>query len=1204
MHKKQRDGWGMISLASPEDGMRNKTPATAPDSGPAPGGRFRFRTIVLFCAIGVASVVHAQDSGRPVARENGLADRYRTPESSDLVKENLARVAASAVQVKAVLVKDPGLLVELKRWVAKEAGDNGQVLEDSAVSDQGIFERIEQDLEFRSVATRLVQRYGYLLPSVNPDSDAAKEQDLILKERARRLVQIEGQEDAQALQPRPEQKVERASGCDAERDADCDGSPAKGSKRRSSRPKAMPESSEPSLPLMPESMSPADLARTLRAASNGEDAGAQSPLGADGNFSLVSNPTKRAQDGLGIGSSTRPDSGIAGAGSSNASRNPLMDYFAATSGAEFARSGPPAGKESKIVSLPGTRSAEEARDLAPVVMERKVNPYSDIPSLYDLYVQASPRDRNLDRFGLEMFRNGTRDLDAIPMDLPVGPDYVVGPGDGLAIDLWGGFSQRFTRTVDREGRIALPEAGPLLVSGRTLGDVQQAVQQALRSQYQDASADVSLSRLRTVRVYVTGEVAEAGAYDISSLSTPLNALFAAGGVTQRGSLRGLKHYRGKQLIEEVDAYDLLLRGVGSDAKRLENGDSLMVPPVGAQVTVSGMVRRPAIYELHEESSLAEVINLAGGILPAAALQHIELQRLQAHEKRTMQTIEISPNGDAAAIEKELGAVKIEDGDEIHIFPIAAYNENAIYLQGHVQRPGRYSYREGMKLTDLIASYGDLLPEPAGNYAEIVRLNAPDFRPSVEGFDLRAALANPAESPKLQALDTVRIFSRYDFEQAPTVWIGGEVRSPGKYRTSGQAHLRDAVYLAGGVSPDAALDSAQLFRTQPDGTMKIVSVNLGAALAGNPADNFILQSRDRLLVHRSAARVEPATVYIKGEVAKPGRYPLTSNMHVEDLIGVAGGLKRSADSSHADLTSYAEGDLRRFVAQSQPVELSAVLVGDERANVALRDGDVLTIRQHPGWNDIAATATVKGEVEHAGPYGIKPGERLSSLLSRAGGFGPQAYPYGAVLMRREVRDLEMKSRSELVERMKLEQANLKALPENTADEKNAKLTALAQTQTALNQLQENQPIGRVVVHIQPNVKAWRNTEADVPVRDGDVLLIPKKADYVAVTGQVFNPTAIGFRSGRSARWYLAQAGGLTQVADKKAAFVIRADGSVIGSKNNPGFWSGDPMEAVLKPGDSIVVPERAPNIGTRNWSNIFQAAQVASSLAFAVAYFKP
>ena len=216
----------------------------------------------------------------------------------------------------------------------------------------------------------------------------------------------------------------------------------------------------------------------------------------------------------------------------------------------------------------------------------------------------------------------------------------------------------------------------MLVSGRTLGEIQESVQQVLRTQFRDVSADVSLSRLRTIRVYVVGEVAEPGAYDISSLSTPLNALFAAGGITQRGSLRNLKHYRGKQLIEDVDAYDLLLHGVGSDLKRLENGDSLLVPPIGGQVTVSGMVRRPAVYELRGESSLAEVLDLAGGILPAAALRHIEVQRLEAHEKRTMLTLDLSPDGTPESVTKQLATFKVQDGDQIHIFPIASYNEQA------------------------------------------------------------------------------------------------------------------------------------------------------------------------------------------------------------------------------------------------------------------------------------------------------------------------------------------------------------------------------------------------------------------------------------------------------------------------------------------------------------------------------------------------
>jgi protein involved in polysaccharide export with SLBB domain len=428
--------------------------------------------------------------------------------------------------------------------------------------------------------------------------------------------------------------------------------------------------------------------------------------------------------------------------------------------------------------------------------------------------------------------------------------------------------------------------------------------------------------------------------------------------------------------------------------------------------------------------------------------------------------------------------------------------------------------------------------------------------------------------------------------------------PGKYQTSGQVRLRDAIYLAGGISSDAGLDSAQLFRSERDGTLKILSVNLSGALAGNSADNILLEPRDRVLVHKSSSRLDPPTVYVRGEVGKPGRYPLTTNMHVEDLVNVAGGLKRSADSVKADLTRYALGETSDTSNENLTIALSTALTGTGNDNLQLRDGDVLTIRESPGWNDIGASATLRGEVEHPGSYGIKPGERLSSVLERAGGFSPQAYPTGVVLMRREVRELEMKSHFALVQRMKAEEVNLKALPENDVDQKNLKLAAIAQTETTLTQLEETAPIGRVVVHIQPDIKRWQNTSADVVLRDGDVLLIPKKQNYVMVTGQVYNQTAISYRPGRSANWYLSQAGGLTQVADRQGVFVIRSDGSVIAAKNNSGWWAGNPLNAALKPGDSIVVPEKTPKIGTRNWTTTIQAAQIATSVALTVAYFKP
>lgn len=1155
---------------------------------------------VLCLTFSICPSVLAQQSVESPHRTNEQARPDDTVgQSPDLSQENLRRVAASAIQIRTLLIKDEGLLVELKRWIAKEATDNGQVVEDSKLTDQAIFERLERDVAFRSVATRLLQRYGYLMPTPNPDSEYVKEKQLVLQERARHLVQIEAQEDSESLKPqRNDRDFERTAACDPRREEDCPQQTPTGRQNvRTPNGMSAPTTNPQTGPDQPPSQSPS---RILRADGIPQDIDPLNGLGADGlspALQLASGSSKRDPNNMGrpqTSSEGPTDNILTSQGMPSMPADPRLtsDLLPGKYGTE----------RSPRSSASAIRTGE---DMTPVRMVHRANPYADIPSLYDMYVQTSARQRPTERFGIDVFRNTANDPQAIPMDLPVGPDYVLGPGDSLEIDLWGGVSQRLFRVVDREGRVSLPEAGPLLVSGRNLGDVQSAVQQVLRTEYRDVSADVSLARLRTVRVYVVGDVAAPGAYDISSLSTPLNALFAAGGVTARGSLRALKHYRGKQLVEEVDGYDLLLHGVRSGMGRLENGDTLLVPSIGPQVTVDGMVRRPAIYELHGESSLSDVLDLAGGILPTATLRHIEVQRVEAHDKRTMLALDLSPAEDADAAKKKLDEFKVSDGDEIHIFPIAPYNEDTIYLQGHVLRPGRYSYKRGMKLSDLIGSYKDLLPEPAPHYAEIVRLNSPDFHPSVESFDLSAALADPNSGPKLQPLDTVRIFSLYDFQPAPEVWVGGEVREPGKYRTSGQAHLRDAVYLAGGVTQDASLDSAQLFRTQPDGSLKILSVDLREALAGDPLDNILLEPRDRLLIHRNPSRVDPPTVYISGEVAKPGRYPLTTNMRVEDLVRVAGGAKRSAYTESADLSRFDPNASRSTPSDRLEVNLTAAMSGDAKNDVPLRDGDVLTIRQLPRWSDIGASVTVRGEVLHPGTYGIEPGERLSSVLARSGGFDSEAYSYGAVLMRREVRDLELKSHMELVQRVKAEQVTLRALPEADADQKNAKLTAIGQTEATLAQLQASEPIGRVVIHISPDMKSWQNSAADVQVRDGDVLFVPKKAGYVMVNGQVFNPTAIGYRPGHSAKWYLSQAGGVTQLADKKAVFVIRADGSVIAARNNnSSWWGGDPMSATLRAGDTIVVPEKAPKIGGRNWALIMQSASMASSIALAVAYIHP
>ncbi len=882
----------------------------------------------------------------------------RRPDASELAKDNYSRVAASSVQIRAVLVRDAGLVVELKRWVAKEATDNGRIVEDSDLSDQAIFERLDRDIVFRSVTTRLLQRYGFLMPATNPDSSFGKEEEFILKERARRLVALENRDDTNP--PR----MEKEEGIESGR-ASCD--PRQRVATIQQRDGHASSAWHPILahlwmclrvfqrnPLPDFSPSPS---RTLRADSTSRES-EFNPVAIGAEPELMQSALKSGGDSL--PNISTPNLQVPQDGLANRRLDSWNDRNSQTpSGARDGSTSQGMQRRERRYDRYGYERPDLDVDANPVKMVRPANPYADVPSLYDMYVQAAAWQRPAQQFGLEIFRNTVNQPDIIPMDLPVGPDYVVGPGDSLSIDLWGGVSQRMVRVVDREGRVSLPEAGPVLVSGKSLGEVQFAVQRVMRTQFRDVSADVSIARLRTVRVYVVGEVAAPGACDISSLSTPLNALFAAGGIAARGSLRSLEHYRGKQLVQEVDAYDLLLYGVRSDVQQLQSGDTLLVSPVGPQVTIEGMVRRPAVYELLHETSLSDALQLAGGILPTAALRHIEVQRLVAHEKRTMLSLDISTADGDPGINRQLEALNIQGGDEVHISPIASYNEASIYLQGHVLRPGRYSYKQGMKLSDLVGSYSDLLPEPAPHYGEIVRLNAPDFRPSVESFDLAAALANPAAAPTLKPLDTVRVFSRYDFEPPPDVWVGGEVHTPGKYRTAGQAHLVDAIHLAGGITQDAAVDSAQLFRTQADGTLKIMSVDLQKALAGDPIDNILLQSRDRILVHRNVARVEPATVYIKGEVAKPGRYPLATNMRVEDLVRVGGGLKRSADSDLADLTRFAASNGPGGANQRMEVKLAAALTGDANEDVTLRDGDVLTIRQVPQWNDLGATVVDSG-----------------------------------------------------------------------------------------------------------------------------------------------------------------------------------------------------------------------------------------------------
>jgi protein involved in polysaccharide export with SLBB domain len=1177
------------------------------------------------CILGLVLLVLLGVGGVNVfAQEGSWSQQYSYEPDSE------PAVSLSAATITEILRREPGLLLAVKRRLVRQAFEQGRVLDPADLTDDALFRLLREDDEVRVLATEEIERREYVrakptrkelqqdeIKRVAPPASANASASAAAPAGQSRLRQNE----EQIYWSEHEQIVPHSKTSAPPNPPAADGFSASGF----IDPETPPPDESPMTPYQPPSQ---DYRRRQSMAGDepqnrdfypgvSPDAGPLPRTGPEAMPGLLSASMDQSAPAPRPGTmDTLPSSPYSSSPSASSPRT-----GANSAGQDFFASLPPfrlTGEAGWVPIDPRLDNrlpqpkAQVQMDEAQPMIRRRVNPYAGVPSLYDLYTQVSRRSPLPTRFGEDIFRNGTGNFDELPMDLPVGPDYVLGPGDGLSIELWGAVAQHLQRVVDREGRLALPEAGAVEVNGRSLGEVQQLVQNVLRSQFRDVHADVSLARLRTVRVYVVGDALRPGAYDVSSLSTPLNALYQAGGPTPRGSLRILRHYRGQQLIGEIDIYDLLLHGVRSSIERLQAGDTILVPPLGAEITVDGMVRRAAIYELRHESDLAEALELAGGVLNTGTLRHIEVERVVAHESRSMLRLDLPENNNQETVTAALQGFKIQDGDKIRISPLLPYSEQTVYLDGHVVHPGKHAYRPGMRVSDLLTSYADLLPEPAGRHAEIIRLAPPDYAPQVIAFNLTDALAAPpagreaaalrpanTQNVTLQPFDTVRIFSRYDFEDPPTITVTGEVRHPGQHVTNGETRLRDAVYLAGGVTRNARLDDAQVFRRTADGKLKVLSVNLERALSGDSIDNVSLEAKDRVFIHRNLSQVDPATVTIEGEVARPGKYPLGEDMSAAQLVRLAGGLKRGAFTEAADLTRYTVENGSQVMGEHLTVPIARALAGDADTDMRLHDGDVLTIRQVAGWNDVGSTIALRGEVMHPGDYGIREGERISSVIARAGGLRSDAYLYAAILERRQVRELEEKNRSDLIRQVQGQEAAFKLIPDTgDAEEKLAKDATLQQWHATLAQLENLPPTGRLVVHLSKDIRQWANTPADLDLRAGDTLFIPKTPDYVLVNGQVYNPTAITFRPGKNAGWYLRQAGGPTNMAARKAVFVVRADGSVAGGKGSGEWFTGDVLNTELRPGDMVFVPEKALG-GPPVWKNTLQAAQLLSSVAVAV-----
>ena len=249
------------------------------------------------------------------------------------------------------------------------------------------------------------------------------------------------------------------------------------------------------------------------------------------------------------------------------------------------------------------------------------------------------------------------------------------------------------------------------------------------------------------------------------------------------------------------------------------------------------------------------------------------------------------------------------------------------------------------------------------------------------------------------------------------------------------------------------------------------------------------------------------------------------------------------------------------------------VAGSNADVPLKPGDILAIHQITNWEDIGESVTINGQVRFPGSYGFQDGERLSSVLRRAGGLLPTAYPMGAVLVRTQVQELEQKSRDELIRQIETNSAAARLSPSLAGSNAPGELQLIKDQQSqVLADLKSHPPTGRMVIHISADIDSWANTPADIELRRDDVLTIPKRPGFVLVTGQVYNSTALTFTPGKTAGWYLKRAGGTNAAAARKEIFIIRANGSVVG-RHSGGWFEGDVLSTKLNPGDVVVVPQK-------------------------------
>jgi polysaccharide export outer membrane protein len=519
-------------------------------------------------------------------------------------------------------------------------------------------------------------------------------------------------------------------------------------------------------------------------------------------------------------------------------------------------------------------------------------------------------------FGYDLFKDSSSTFAPVT-DVPVPSDYIVGPGDQLSVQLFGGENRSLRLVVSRDGRINFPELGPINVAGRTFERVAADLEQRVAHQMIGVKASIGMGDTRSIRVFVMGEANRPGSYTVSGLSSVTSAIYASGGVKSIGSLRDIQLKRQGAIVRRLDLYDLLLRGDTSDDAKLLPGDVIFIPPVSATVAVDGEVNRPAIYELKGDATVGDIINLAGGLTSEADSSRVALVRIDENRERVVLNVPL----DGADGRKQV----LRRGDSLRVLRLRPTLDQGVTLEGHVFRPGPVAWHAGLRLTDVLPSVDELKPNADLNYVLVRRELPPDRRVVMVSADLAAALRDPASvrNIELRPRDRVIVFdiesgrrelltplleesrrqSRID-QPSEVVRIDGRVKARGEYPLEPSMHVSDLLRAGGGLQDAAYGAKAELTRYRLSGEVRqtqLIEVDLGAILAGDSSADLALQPFDFLNVKEIPEWSEQEKITLTGEVRFPGVYPIQRGETLHSVLDRAGGLTSLAFSEGSVFT---------------------------------------------------------------------------------------------------------------------------------------------------------------------------------------------------------------------------------------------------------------------------------------------------------------